>query len=89
MLKMGVEGVCSKVQCWLALEMLMASWKRGSKNYISFLGYAESSQKFTEIKQVSACSIQVRWGINGDQCLEHFCSKGRISLVCQKVGEIP
>jgi len=52
MLKMGVEGVCSKVQYWLALEMLMASWKWGSKNYIPFLWCAKSSQRFTEIKQV-------------------------------------
>ena len=26
--------------------------------------------------------------INWDQCLEHFCSKGRKSLHCQKVGKI-
>ena len=41
--------------------------------------------KFTEIKQVSARSIQVCW----DQCLEHFCSQGRTCLHYRKVGEIP
>ena len=46
---------------------------------------AESSWGFTEIKQVSACSIQVCPGINGDQCLKHFCTKGRISLHCEPI----
>ena len=41
----------------------------------SILRHAESSQGFTEIKQVSGRSIQVCWGINGDQCLEHFVLK--------------
>ena len=48
----------------------------------------ESSQEFIEIKQVSARTIQVCQGINEDQCLEHFYSKGRTSLQCWKVRKI-
>ena len=44
------------------------------KELHSNLKCAKSSQGFTEIKQVSTRSIQVCWGINWDQCLEHFCS---------------
>ena len=57
----------------------------GSKNHINKnLRYVESSQRFTEIKQVSAHSIKFCRGTNGDQCLKHFCSKGRTSLHSQK-----
>ena len=65
------------------------SSKNHVKNLHSILGYVESSQGFTELKQVSARSIQICRGIDGDQCLEHFCSKGITSLNCQKVVEIP
>ena len=54
------------------------SSKNKVKKFHSILRYAESSRGFTEIKQVSAHSIQVCWGIIGDQCLEHFCSKAYI-----------
>ena len=33
-------------------------------------------------REVNARSIKVCQGINRDQCLEHFCTKGRISLHC-------
>ena len=59
------------------------------KNYIPFLGMWKVHMGFTEIKQVSARSIQVCQGINGDQCLEHFCSEGRTFLRYWKVREIP
>ena len=65
------------------------SSKKHVKKLHSILRYAESSRGFTEIKQVSARSIQVCRGSMGFICLEHFCSKGRTSLHCQKVGEIP
>ena len=58
--------------------------RTSSKNHVKklhfILWYAESSQGFTEFKQVSACGIQVCQGINGDQCLEHFRSKSKTSL---------
>ena len=42
------------------------------EKFHSILRYAECLQGFTEIKQVSAHSIQVCRGINGDQCLNTF-----------------
>ena len=57
-------------------------------NYLSVLG-RKVCGKVTGIKQVSACSIQVCKEINGDQGIEHFCSKGGTTLHCWKVGEHP
>ena len=59
--------------------MLIAVSGRCARAYI----YAHRAQR---VKQVSDPSLP---GFNGVQCLEHFCSKGRTSLHCQKVGEIP
>ena len=77
------------IQC----ESTMASGPQGggrtsSKSHVkkklhSILRYAESS------RGLNNHSIQVCRGIDGDQRLEHFCSKSRTSLHFQKVGEIP
>ena len=40
----------------------------------SILRYAKVHREFTELKQVSARTIQVCRGTSGDQLLEHFCS---------------
>ena len=62
-------------------QALKSTWQKLD----SILRYAESSQGFTEIKQVRTDSIWLQWY----QCLEHFCSEGRTSLHCQEVRGIP
>ena len=61
------------------------SSKKHVKKLHSILRYAESSRGFTEIKQVSARSIQVSRGSMGFNAWNTFV----LRLHCQKVGEIP
>ena len=64
------------------------STKNRVKKLSSILRYAENSQQFTAVKQVSTCSIQVCWGTNGDQCLEHFVLRVKHPYIFREVGEI-
>ena len=56
------------------------------KKFHSILRYAKSSRGFTEIKQKALVASKFVC-LDGDQYLEQFCTKGRISLHCQKVGK--
>jgi len=78
---------------WWILAKELVSYRKGrtsSKNHVNqlhpILRYAKSLWRFTEIKQVNACSIQVCRGFVNAW---NTCSKGRTFLHCQKVWEIP
>ena len=60
------------------------SSKKHMKNYIPFLGMWKvygDLQRLNKKALVASKFARV-------QCLEHFCSKGRTSLHCQKVGDM-
>ena len=55
--------------------------------HASRLSWGGGGEELTEIEQVSTHSS--KFAGRSIQSLEHFCSKGRTFLHCQKVGEIP
>ena len=64
------------------------SSKKHVKNYIPFLGMRKVHGDLQRLTSKHSYHQSLP-GFNGVQCFEHFYSKSRTSLHCQKVGEIP